>query len=86
MHTLNKIAQSAGTVKYIDFISTTDQSLTTELYNHDIKQSDSEVLVMQRTLKNGEFHFNAIAPRSTLTGFVAPNRVLAIGQIELLDI
>ena len=37
-------------------------------------------------LENVVYLFIAIAPRSTLTAVVAPNRVLSMSQIELFDI
>ena len=37
-------------------------------------------------LGNAEYAFIAIAPWSTLSRVVAPDRVLSMGQIELFDI
>ena len=50
---------------------------------YDTKQSDGKTSVI---LRNAEYHFIAISPKSTLAGVVATDRVLTIGQIELFDI
>ena len=37
-------------------------------------------------LHNADYSFFAITPKFTLTGLVAPERVLYVSQIELFDI
>ena len=51
-----------------------------------LKKSVGETPVIHEHFWNAEYPFIAIAPRSTLTGVVAPDRVISMGQIELFDI
>ena len=54
-----------------------------ECPDYGAKQSDGQVPVMLELWGNTEYPFIVIAPRFTLTGVVAPDRVLSIDQIVL---
>ena len=57
-----------------------------ECPGNDAKQPDGEAPLMLELFRNGEYLFIAIAPQSTLTKRVAPDRVLFVGQIGLFHI
>ena len=71
--------QSAGVGarEYTDCFSAEGVTSHNECPRYDTEQCDGEAL------GNAEYPFIAIALRSTLTGVVAPDRVLSVGQIEL---
>ena len=52
---------------------------TNGFHGHYIKQSDGET--QDETLRSVEYPFIVISPRSTLTGVIATDKVLSMGQI-----
>ena len=78
----------AGSVEYTDWISAEGvrPPPRNQYRGYDIKQSDGEVPVMLELWGMRSTPFITIAPWPFWPGVVAHDRVLSMGQIELLDI
>ena len=77
------LAQSAGAVEYTDYFSAEGCESPHECPVYDIKQSDGEVPVMLELSGMQSTPSLASLPGTLWPGVVAPDGVLAMGQIEL---
>ena len=84
MHRL-ELAQSAKAVEYTDCISAEEYTLN-ECPGYDTKKSDGEASVMLELCGMRNPSTLPSLPGPLLSGVVAPDRVLSMGQIDLFHI
>ena len=76
-------AQSAGTVEYTDCFSVKGLDPTNECPRYDTKQSDGQILVLQKLWGMRSTTSLPSLPGPLWPEEVTPDRVLSMGQIEL---
>ena len=81
---LSYIAQSAGSVEYIDCISAEKDSLT-KCPSYDTEQSDNVAAVMLKLRRKQSIPSLQLLPGPLWSGVVASDRVLSMGRIELFN-
>ena len=80
------MAQSAGAVKYIYCISAEEEDSHNKCPGYDTKQSDVEDPVMLKLWGTWGTPLLPSLSDPQWPGVVAPNRILSVGQIKLIDI